>query len=166
MGFIRDLLANRNHTSGWVRDPSRPLVLDLDSTSLSGVPLGAAFDGLEFLGPAHRSKHNRELWEFSSLGVAAEEEDSRVGSFFVVPIPDENFGVDPYRGVVVIGGQPVSISWITREQDVVQTFGKPTSRDQDPDETILFYEVDGRLEREIELTPEGRIKTIAIYSYL
>jgi hypothetical protein len=29
----------------------------------------------------------------------------------------------------------------------------------------LFYEVDGRVEREIELTPEARIKTIAIYSY-
>ena len=166
MRFLRDLLGASNPTSGWVRDPSRPLVLDLDTKSLSGVPLGAPFDRLDFLGPARRSKYNREIWEFSSLGVVAEEEDATVGSLFVVPIPDANFGVEPYTGSVTIGGQPVSISWITREEDVKRAFGKPTRRDEDPEETILFYEVDGRVEREIELTPEGRIKTIAIYSYL
>jgi hypothetical protein len=148
-----------------VRDPSRPLELDFDSKSLSGVPLGAAFDSLEFLGPAQRSKRGSELWEFSTLGVVAEEEASRIGSLFVVPIPDENFGVEPYAGVVSVAGQPVPISWISREQDVVKAFGIPTSRDEDPEETVLFYEIGGRLEREIELTPEGRIKTIAIYWY-
>jgi len=95
----------------------------------------------------------------------AEEEDSRIGSYFVVPIPDENFDVEPYTGVVTIEGQPVSISWISREQDVIQAFGEPTRRDEDPEETVLFYETGGRVEREIELTPEGRIKTIAVYSY-
>jgi len=164
MRFLRDLLGPRNPTLGWVRDPSRPLVLDLETNSLSGVPLGAAFDSLEFLGPAQRSKHG-QLWEFSNLGVVAEEESTRIGSLFVVPIPDENFGVDPYTGVVAIGSQPVPISWIAREDDVIRVFGKPTRRDEDSEETILFYEVGGRVVREIELTPEARIKTIAIYSY-
>jgi len=165
MRFLRNLLDSRNPTRDWVHDPSRPLELDLDSKSLSGVPLGAAFDGLDFLGPAQRSKHSSELWEFPTLGVVAEEEASRIGSFFVVPIPDENFDVEPYTGGVTIAGQPVSISWLSREQDVIQAFGEPTRRDEDTEETILFYEVGGRVEREIELTPEGRIKTIAIYWY-
>lgn len=165
MRFLRNLLDFRNPTRGWVRDPSRPLELDLDSKSLSGVPLGAPFDSLEFLGPAQRSKGGTGLWEFSTLGVVAEEEASRIGSFFVVAIPDENFDVEPYTGAVTIAGQPVSISWISREQDVIQAFGEPTRRDEDPEETVLFYEIGGRVEREIELTPEGRIKTIAIYWY-
>jgi hypothetical protein len=165
MSFLRNLLGSRNPTRDWVRDPSRPLELDLDSKSLSGVPLGATFDNLEFLGPAQRAKHGSELWEFPTLGVVAEAEDSRIGSIFVVPIPDENFDVEPYTGAVAIAGQPVSLSWISREQDVIQAFGKPTRRDEDPEETVLFYEIGGRVEREIELTPDGRIKTIAIYWY-
>ena len=165
MRFLRRLLDSRNPTRGWVRDPSRPLELDLDANSLSGVPLGAAFERLEFLGPAQRSKRDPGLWEFSTLGVVAEAEASRVGSLFVAPIPDETFGVDPYTGVVAIAGQPVPIAWISREQDVIRAFGKPTRRDKDAEETVLFYEIGGRVQREIELTPEGRIKTIAIYSY-
>jgi len=165
MIFLRNLVRFRNPTRGWVRDPSRPLKLDLDSNSLSGVPLGAAFERLEFLGPALRSKQGPEFWEFSNLGVVAETEAARICSLFVVPIPDETFGVDPYTGVIAIAGQPVSISWISRELDVIRVFGRPTLRDEDREETVLSYEIGGRLEREIELTPEGRIKTIAIYSY-
>jgi hypothetical protein len=165
MKFLRNLLDFRNPTRDWVRDPSRPLELDLDSKSLAGVPLGAPFDSLEFLGPAQKSKHGSELWESPPLGVVAEAEDSRIGGFFVVPIPDESFDVEPYTGTAVIAGKPVSISWISREQDVIQAFGEPTRRDEDPEETVLFYEVGGRVEREIELTPAGRIKTIAIYWY-
>jgi hypothetical protein len=116
------------------------------------------------LGPAQRSKNSPEFWEFSNLGVVAETEAGRIGSLFVVPIPDETFGVEPYTGVITIGGQPVSISWISREQDVIRVFGRPTHRDEDPEETVLSYEIGGRVEREIELTPEGRIKMIAIYS--
>jgi len=126
--------------------------------------LGSAFDSLEFLGPAQRSKSDPELWEFSSLGVVAEAHGVQIVGFFVVPIPDEHFGIEPYTGVVVIGGRPVPIDWISREQDVTSAFGKPTRRDEDREETVLFYDI-GRVERQIELTPEGRIKTIAIFSY-
>jgi hypothetical protein len=164
MKLFRDLLGPRNPTLDWVRNPARPLVLDLDTNSLSGVPLGGAFESLEFLGPATRSKHS-QLWEFSSLGVAAEDEDGRIGSLFVVPLPDENFSLEPFTGGIVINGRPATISWISRVEDVIRTFGEPTSRDEDPEETILFYEVESRVEREIELTPESRIKTIAVHWY-
>jgi len=165
MGFLRNMLFSRNPTRGWVRDSTRSLELDLDSRSLSGVPLGAPFSRLEFLGPAQRSKRAPTCWEFTTLGVVAEPERDRICSLFVVPLPDENFGVDPYTGLVSVAGRPVSLSWISREQDVVRAFGDPTRRDADHEETILFYENGGRLEREIELTPEGRIKTIAIHWY-
>ena len=163
MRLLRNLFGSRNPTLGWVRDSSRSLVLDLDSDSLSGVPLGAAFDDLEFLGPAQTSRTNPGLWEFSSLGVVAETEADRIVSLFVVPIPDEHFGVDPYSGVVTLAGRPVQVSWISRESDVIRAFGEPTRRDEDDEETILFYETSS-VERQIELTPEGRIKTIAIFS--
>ena len=164
MRFLRNLLGARNPTLGWARDPSRSIELDLDSDSLSGVPLGSAFDSLEFLGPAQRSKSDQELWEFLPLGVVAEVHGAQIVGFFVVPIPNEHFGVEPYTGVVAIGGHPVPIAWISREQDVTQAFGEPTRRDEDQEETVLFYDI-GRVERQIELTPEGRIKTIAIFSY-
>lgn len=162
--LFRNLLGAPNPTQGWTRDETRALVLDLDASSLSGVALGAAFTDLAFLGPAHRSKPDAERWEFRPLGVAAEVEDTRISAFYVVPIPDEYFEVEPYAGVVVIGGARVPIAWISREREARRAFGEPTRRDQDDDETILFYEA-GRVERQIELTPEGRIKTIAIFSY-
>ena len=164
MRFLRNLLGVRNPTVSWTRDPSRSLELEIDSDSLSGVPLGSAFASLEFLGPAQRSKSDSELWEFSSLGVVVEAHADAIVAFFVVPIPDENFEVEPYTGTVAIGGRPVSIAWISREQDVTQTFGEPTRLDEDLEETVLFYET-GPVQRQIELTPEGRIKTIAIFSY-
>ena len=164
MRFLRNLLGPRNPTLEWVRDPSRSVELDLDTNSLSGIPLGSAFDSLEFLGPARRSKSDPELWEFSPLGVVAEARAGQIVGLFVLPIPDEHFGVEPYTGVVAIGGRPVPIARISREHDVTRAFGKPTRRDEDHEETILFYD-SGHVERQIELTPEGRIKTIAIFSY-
>lgn len=162
MSFLRNLLGPRNPTLHWERDPSRPLELDLDSDSLSGVPLGSTFERLEFLGPARRSKSDPELWEFPALGVLVEAHAAQIVAFFVVPIPDEYFEVEAYAGGVTIGGRPASIAWLSREEDVVRVFGKPTRRDEDDDETVLFYD-QGRVERQIELTPEGRIKTIAIF---
>ena len=162
MGFLRNWLGSRNPTREWGHDPHRRLELDLDANALSGVPLGAAFERLEFLGPAQRSRSNPDLWEFSPLGVAAEAEDGRLVALFVLPIPDEHFRVEPYTGTVSIGGRPVPVSWLSRERDVVRAFGEPTRRDEDDVETVLFYEL-GRVEWQIELTPEGRIKTIAVF---
>lgn len=161
--FLRNLFGPRNPTLTWARDPSRSVELDLDSNSLSGVVLGSTFDSLEFLGPAQRSKTDPELWEFLPLGVVAEAHAGRIVGLFVLPIPDEHFGVEPYNGVVAIGGSPVPVTRISRERDVTRAFGKPTRRDEDHEETVLFYETGG-VERQIELTPEGRIKTIAIFS--
>lgn len=164
MRFLRDLLGPPNPTRSWARDASRSLELNLESASLSGVTLGSPFASLEFLGPARRSKSDPELWEFSSLGVAAEVQGSQIVAFFVVPIPDEHFQLEPYTGLVAIGGRRVTMDRISREKDVTRAFGEPTRRDEDDEETVLFYDV-GRVERQIELTPEGRIKTIAIFSY-
>ena len=76
---------------------------------------------------------------------------------------DELFRVAPYTGEVRVSGEPVDGGWISREADVVRAFGEPTRRDEDEEETVLFYEL-GSIERQLELTPEGRIKTIAIFS--
>lgn len=164
MSFLRDLLGPPNPTRSWARDSSRALELNLDSASLSGVTLGASFTNLEFLGPAKRSKSDPELWEFARLGVAVEVQNSRIVAFFVVPIPDAHFDVEPYAGSVAIRGGRLSMDRISREKDVTTAFGEPTRRDADHEEIVFFYDM-GRVERQIELTPEGRIKTIAIFSY-
>lgn len=163
MRLLRNLLPRRNPTAGWVQDSSRRLELNLDSSSLCGVPLGDPFERLAFLGPARTASSGSELFEFPSIGVVAEREAGRVIGLFVVPIPDGLFEVAPYTGKVVLSGEPVPVDWISREQDVVAAFGSPTRRDHDAEETVLFYEL-GDTERQIELTPEGRIKTIAIFS--
>jgi len=162
--FLSRLLGRPNPTQGWVRDRSRALKLDLDRDCLSDVRLGSPFAHLAFLGPARRSRSDAELWEFPSLGVAAEVDDDRIVAFYVVPIPDEYFEFEPYNGAVAIRGRPVPIAELAGEQDVVRAFGAPANRDADPEEIVLFYEK-GTVERQIELTPEGRIKTIAIFSH-
>lgn len=164
MSFLRDLLGPPNPTRNWARDSSRSLELNLDSASLSGVTLGSPFASLEFLGQAKRSKSDPELWEFSPLGVAVEVQNNRIVAFFVVPIPDEHFAVEPYAGSVTVGGGRVSMDRISREKDVTTVFGEPTRRDADDEEIVFFYDM-GQAERQIELTPQGRIKTIAIFSY-
>jgi len=45
--LLRNLLRRRNPTLGWVRDPSRAIELDLGSSSLSGVPLGAPMQSIQ-----------------------------------------------------------------------------------------------------------------------
>lgn len=161
--LLQRLFGSPNPTRGWTRDPSRALELNLDSASLAGVHLGDRFDHLRFLGPARRSTSDPELWEFVPLGVLAEASDGRIESFFVVPIPDEYFGVEPYTGTVTKGGQLVPIAQLEGVQAVAQAFGAPARQDADDEETILFYDRGG-VQCEIELTPQGRIKTIAIFS--
>ncbi len=162
-GLLQRLFGSPNPTRGWTRDPSRALELNLDSDSLSGVHLGDSFDHLSFLGPARRSKSDPELWEFVPLGVLAEVSEGRIEAFFVVPIPEEFFGVAPYTGAVTKGGQRLPIAQLNRVQAVVQAFGAPARQDVDEEETVLFY-YSGGVQRQVELTPQGRIKTIAIFS--
>ena len=45
---------------------------------------------------------------------------------------------------------------------VVRTFGDPAKVDRDAVETVLSYEL-GPIGREIELTPDERVKTFRIY---
>jgi len=163
LGLLQRLFGSPNPTRGWTRDPSRALELNLDSDSLSGVRLGDSFDHLGFLGPARRSTSDPELWEFVLPGVLAEASDGRIESLFVVPIPDEHFGVEPYTGTVTKGGQRVPIAQLEGVQEVVRAFGAPARQDADDEEMILFYDAGG-VQRQIELTPQGRIKTIAIFS--
>jgi len=68
------------------------------------VRLGEAFGNVKFLGPARRSSSDPELREFVPLGVTVEASGGRIESVFVVPIPDEHFGVEPYTGTVTVNG--------------------------------------------------------------
>jgi hypothetical protein len=166
MGLLDRFRRAKNLTREWVGDPAIQLELDFDRDTLNGTGLGGWIRGLSFLGPGHVDRTGSR-YEFRDRGIVLETKTcggEEIESIFVVPIPDVYFPkLAPYSGAVRVGGRAVSLSELVGEADVVAAFGEPTRRDRDDQETVLFYEL-GPVERQIELTPEGRIKTLALFA--
>jgi hypothetical protein len=165
MGLLDRFRRARNLTRDWVADPGIQLELDFDRNTLNATGPGGWIHGLSFLGPG-RVDRTGSRYEFGDRGIVVETKTcggEEIESIFAVPIPDVYFpNIAPYSGVVRAAGRIVSLSQLVGEVAVVAAFGEPTRRDHDDQETVLFYEL-GAVERQIELTPEGRVKTLALF---
>ena len=71
------------------------------------------------------------------------------------------FGIGKFPGQFVAHGASVELSATTEEADVLERFGEPYWRDDDKDETILFYE-DGTVELQFEFPGKVHLGIITI----
>lgn len=148
----------RNPTRTWLLDPSKPLVLDLDSHQLSGVGIGDPVQLLSFLGPA-------TSWSgtlaFPHHGIAVSDSDDSVWELlFYFGHPAEAKG-GTYRGVIQHKGIPIEMNANDSEQTITARFGEAYWRDSDEDETILFYEFPAR-EWQFEFGRDAQLKCLVI----
>ena len=161
MGLLDTLAGNKDATRDWAAEPGLQLVLDLDRAALIGVPLGAKYEDLFRLGPAEdpEAAKTGEL-RYLSRGVAATVIKGKIASYFVV-FSQGYEGFDAYPGEARIGGKSVLLSALTTEAALLDRFGEPYWRDEDDDETLLFYER-GEVEWQIEIDENSQLRCLTL----
>ena len=154
MGLLDWVLGRRDPSAEWAADPGRTLELDLEASSLGGVPLGEAVDRLGFLGPPENPWPSRaEDYRWHARGIQAQTTDGRLDTFiFFWPR-----GVDlprPFGAPIFWRGKPLGWTAATRREEVERLFGPPYRADDTDDEPVLYYE-HGDVEWQIEFAADG-----------
>jgi hypothetical protein len=163
MALLDTFAGNKDATRDWAAEPGLRLVLDLDRAALIGVPLGAKYEDLFRLGPAEDSETAKsgEL-RYLSRGVAANVTKGKITSYFIV-FSQGYEGYDAYPGEARLGGNPITLSALTTESALIDRFGQPYWRDEDDDETLLFYER-GDVEWQVEIDENAQLRCITLVS--
>jgi hypothetical protein len=156
-GVWRSLVDGPNPTRTWRAD-SRRLVLDLDSHRLADVGIGDELSRLAFLGPAQRWPCSLE---YPARGIAIGTCGQRVDELLFFFGHPELAQSGRYTDPILFRGSPLSLSARDDEQTWIARFGHPYWRDEDSDESILFYEF-GQAEWQVEFAAAGGLKCLAI----
>ncbi len=158
MGFFRSLLNWFNPTRDWEEDLIAPIVLDLDHHLFCGVGIGEPIEKLSFLGPG----------QVTSLGIAWPRKGVAVAngnglidemSFFFGHVAEQRGG--QFVGTFHYRSGAVTLSRDFSEENALCLFGQPYWRDQDQDESILFYELGDR-ELQLEFGLDRRLKCLVL----
>ena len=146
-----------NPTRGWREDQTRALELDLDRQHFCGVVIGEPLQRLALLGPATRWSYDLEFPRHG-ITLCGERSIQEIGFFF--GHPDEPRQGE-YRGRIVHRGAELTLSCRDDESRLIGRFGEPYWRDEDADETILFYEFSA-VEWQLELGHDGCLKCFSL----
>ena len=152
----------RNPTRAWRADRSRQLVVDLDHFCLSGVGIGDSVEGLSFLG---RGVHGSYGLAFPARGLLIFAEGDRITEIVVYFGHADERRLGSFDGTFLHRGMPLVLSTADTEESVISHFGEPFWRDQDENETILFYERDFEHETgewQAEFGLDGHLKCLGI----
>ena len=159
MGIIDTVRGWANPLWLWREDPSIPLVLDLDAHQLCGVGIGDSLERLSFLG---RGKLHSSLAVFPDKGLAIGcSQELRIEEISVFVGHQAEPAGGAFSGTFRHHKSPCPLSRETTERDLRQAFGEPYWRNQDDDETILFYEWRS-CEWQVELAADGCLKCLVI----
>lgn len=161
MGFLQRRGGGPDLTQGWRGDPALSLVFDFDRHALCGVSLHGPVDELSKLGPCEVQRGGACTW--FGRGLRIDAENGRVTDYLLVwnDLIERKYA--PFAGRCIVGGRPAALGASTSEADITKLFGPPWWRDADDDEILLFYEL-GPVERQVELTGEGRLAAILVTS--
>jgi len=161
MAFTDFLLRRGNPTNNWVRNLPRGLTIDLGRALINGVGFGESIKALHDLGRDEDSSKARGFeFCYYSLGLEIDAwDDTTIYSLSIV-VNEAPF--QPFTGTVLFRDLPIDLRRLS-EGTLESTFGPWYWRDQDADETIIFYELRA-CEWNFELTPQGALKRIVIES--
>ncbi len=163
MRLVDWILGKRHASASWHADPGYVVELDLDRHALCRCSIGDPIEWLSGLGPPEDSRALREQrYCYYSRGIEIGEEDNKVADFAVFWVDYLQAGFQPFSGPVIYRDRTISLNAGTLESEFVHVFRAPYWRDQDQDETILFYEFRGDIEWQVEFTLEGRLKAMRI----
>lgn len=156
-----DFLFRRgNPTNDWQRSAYLKLTASLDIPEFNGIPLGARFDRVSFLGRDDAGQFGSHC--YYDLGVGVERTpDNAISAFWIVFRGEENDKFQPYQGELTWQGEPLAIDELNQD-NLPDVLGPWYWLDTDEDESIAFYEFP-TYEIQIELTLAGEIKQFLIY---
>jgi hypothetical protein len=153
---IFDAFRSRSPTSAWREELGFLLVADLDRFELNGVGFGADIEGLRFLGPSES-----KWFDYPSKGLQLDVDSGarleglvlalRGGVYLGQAKPEH---VRQFAGRIRMNGRDWTPAELRSESDFVAAWGEPYWRDEDEDETLLFFEFD-QGEVQVELSLEG-----------
>jgi hypothetical protein len=153
---ILDVFRSRSRTASWREDSRIRLVADLDLFELNDVGFGRGVAALSFLGPSESKG-----FDYPSKGLQLEVGSEGRFEGLVLALRDGVYlgqtkpeRVRRFAGRIRVGGREWAPMEMRGESDFIAAWGDPYWRDQDEDETLLFFEFD-RGEVQVELTLEG-----------
>jgi hypothetical protein len=161
MGLLDSLAGSRDPTGNWATEPGLTLDFELEPPALLGVKLGEPLEKLFRLGPAE-NKETANLGEirYYSRGVSIEVVKGKCDAFFLV-FSQGLEGYAAFMGTARFEGTPVDLNSATDTQAVIELFGEPLRREDDEDETILYFEEEGAA-WELEFSPLGLLRCLTV----
>lgn len=162
MGLLDSLAGSRDPTGNWATEPGLSVDFDLEPPSLLGVKLGEPLEKLFRLGPAENKEtaHQGELRYFSR-GVAIEIVKGKCDAFFIV-FSQGLEGYAAFHGTVRFNGSPISLNSATDTAAVIEMFGEPLRREDDEDESVLYFSEENDIEWEVEFSPLGLLRCLTV----
>jgi len=161
--FLDRVFGRKHPSSAWQLQPGFEVQLDLDRHALCRCRLGDPIEWLSGLGPPEDSEALREhRYCYYSRGIEIGEEKGTVTDFAVFWIDYLRAGFQPFNGLVTYRGRTVPLDAGTTERTFTKVFSGPYWRDQDQDETILFYEFQQDIEWQVEFTLAGALKAMRV----
>jgi hypothetical protein len=151
VGLLDFLFGRRDPALDWPLQPGLKLEVDLSDASLGGVKLNDPIERLSGLGPPENAKPTAQTgYDYYSRGLEIGADASGRLQWFCCfwGAPDR-----PrhrlFEGAFLWKGRPVPIDGRTPAEEIVKLFGDPYHVDEDEEETILRYYLDG-VEWELE----------------
>lgn len=165
MGLIRLLFGYKDPAKQWPVNVSQSLLFDFDKTALNGVGILVPWTSLSVFGPPElkRGDENDSI-VYLSRGFSADLSGGSIVSYSFVWVDYLNQGFQPFTGTFTYRGKNLQLDGQTTEIELESMLGEPYWRDEDKDEIILFYEVDGA-EWQFELDLAGKLKTFLVLAY-
>ncbi|RCS52700.1 hypothetical protein DTL42_07635 [Bremerella cremea] len=155
-----DFLFRRgNPTNDWQRSSHLKLTASLDIPEFNGIPLGAPFERVSFLGRDDAFEFGAHCYH--DLGVSVERSsDNKISGFWIVYVGEDYDKFQTYQGELTWQGEPLDVNKLNQD-NLSDVLGPRYWLDTDEDESIAFYEFP-TYEIQVELTLSGKIKRFGI----
>jgi len=158
MGLFKLFTPKADPMVSWRTEPGlvTNFDFDFDHHALCGIRPGDPVSLLWKLGHSeNKAAEAGGKYNYYSKGVQAIVENGRIASFILFWNDKEQKQFLAFNSPCSYRGQKVELCGGMSEVEITNVFGEPFSRDDDADETILFYEF-GEIEWQIEIgRPEG-----------
>jgi hypothetical protein len=145
-------------TRSWKRDPALSLEVVLEDARFSGVGFGDPVDAVARFGPPANPHALRDgVFRYEADGFEIDATRGRVDCFCFFWEPGRSF-----PGRFAFGGRAETFEALSRIERVKDWLGEPWWRDDDAEETILFYERPRQVEWQVEFRLDGTLKAFTV----
>lgn len=135
---------------------------DFDHHALCGIRPGDPVSLLWKLGPPEdKAAEAIGKYNYYSKGVQAITEHGRIVSFILFWNDEDQKQLLAFHGPCSYRGQKIELRGGMSEVEIRNIFGEPSSREDDADEAVLFYEFD-EVEWQIEISRRGGLAAMVV----